>query len=145
MKHQPNDSLGYLVDNISRYLRIGLHRKFIINKQEVTAEQWKILVRLWITDGQTHRELSLNMDKDQTSTTRLIHGLEKRNLVVRTPDQNDRRIKRVYLTHKGRESEEKLTLLAQKMLKEAWKEVSMEEKETCKNVLRKLLLNLRIE
>ena len=145
IQHQPGDSLGYYADQVFRYLTLRLGRKFIGHGEDVTVEQWKVLVRLKSKDGQTQNQLSIILDKSESSTTRLIHGLEKRNLVVRTPDQIDARIKRIYLTHKGKEVETKLTILAKKNLEEAWHGISLADKNLTKSTLKKVLQNIKTE
>ena len=86
-----NNSLGYLVNHAARTLVNGLSKNFAEAGWDVTAEQWRVLVNLWDKDGRTQQELSQATGKKKTSITRLIHGMEKRNLVVRVPDQRDRR------------------------------------------------------
>ncbi len=144
-KHIPGDSLGYYADQVYRYLTLRLGRKFAEHGEDATVEQWKILVRIKIEDGQTQNQLSISLNKSESSTTRLIHGLEKRNLVVRIPDQIDGRTKRIYLTHKGREAETKLTKIATVNLDEAWNGISPAEKKLTKATLKKVLQNIKIE
>ena len=135
----PNSSIGYYADNVSKVMRARLNRQFQQAGHDVTTEQWKILVQLWMQDGQNQQELSEKTEKNKVSTTHLIDGLEKRNLVVRIPDQNDRRVKRIFLTAKGKELQVALTDIARENNEYALQGISPEDLEKCKSVLRQML------
>ena len=78
-----------------------LQRLFQQGGYDVTVDQWMILMVLWKCDGLHQQEIADAVNKDKASVTRLIHGLEKRNLVVRIAATDDRRRKRIHLTHRG--------------------------------------------
>ena len=69
---------------------------------DLTFEQFIILSVLEKEEGVNLRILAQKADRDRTSITRMLDGLEKRNLVVRIGDKNDNRQKLVYLTKNGR-------------------------------------------
>lgn len=60
------------------------------------------------TEGLTMRELATELMCDASNATGIVDRLEKRGLVERSPDPQDRRIKRVYLTAAGRRMRETL-------------------------------------
>ncbi len=76
------------------------------------------------------------------SVTRLIDGLEKRNLVVRTPDKVDRRQKFIYLTNKGKEFQQELLHIVEKTLDEAQQNIPAHDMAICKKVLCRVYENL---
>lgn len=51
----------------------------------------------------THGELAARLHCDKTNVTGLVDRLERRDLVRRRPDPNDRRATRVHLTDQGTE------------------------------------------
>jgi MarR family transcriptional regulator, organic hydroperoxide resistance regulator len=59
-------------------------------------------------DGLTMRELATELMCDASNATGIVDRLEKRGLVERSPDPEDRRIKRVCLTAAGRRMRETL-------------------------------------
>lgn len=69
---------------------------------DLTRAQWVLLKRLHDEDGQIQNDLALITDRNKTSLTRLIHTMERKNLVVRISDEQDKRINRIYLTEKGK-------------------------------------------
>ena len=68
--------------------------------------------------------------------------MEKHNLVVRVPDQNDRRVKLIYLTHQGKELQQLLTDGIMQSEQEALEGIDKQELEVCLKVLQQICTNL---
>ena len=136
------DSLGYIMGRAARSLGTRLNRNFIDAGYDVTCEQWSVLVNLWHRNGQSQQELAGVTCKDKTSMTRLIDGLEKRNIVVRTPDKIDRRQKHIYLTNKGKAFQQQLLKIVKKTLAEAQDKINAKDMVICKKVLGRVYDNL---
>ena len=136
------ESLGYIVGRTGRSMAHRLNQNFEKGGQNVTCEQWSILHNLWIQNGQNQKDLAALTCKDKTNITRLIHGLEKRKLVVRIPGKDDGRQKLIYLTKKGKDLQQGLLFLVQKTLNEAQDGIKAEDLKVCKEVLRKVAQNL---
>ncbi|MEO1451583.1 MAG: MarR family transcriptional regulator, partial [Bacteroidota bacterium] len=77
-----------------------------------------------------------------TSVTRAIDFLERKNMVVRVPDPNDRRHKMIYLTHEGKAMKEKMLPFASETHQEATEGISPEELSVCLSVLGRVYHNL---
>ncbi len=109
---------------------------------DVTCEQWAVLMNLWHKNGQSQKDLAGITCKDKTSITRLLDGLEKKNLVVRTPDKKDARQKLIYLTNQGKAFQQELLKLVKQTLAEAQKGIRPSDLKVCKGVLRQVARNL---
>ncbi len=142
MKYNIEGSLGSIVRRAERALINKLNQYFKKNGYDVTTEQYRVLISLWNKDGQNQQELAEATFKNKTSITRLINGLEKKNLVVRIPDRTDHRNKLIYLTKKGKELPKVLAGLAKKTLKQAQAGIPEDEIETCKKVLCRVIQNI---
>ena len=136
------DSLGYVIGRAGRAMANRLNQNFEQAGHHVTCEQWGVLMNLQQKDGQNQKELAGTTCKDKTSITRIIDGMEKRNLVVRIPDKKDGRQKLIYLTNNGKELQQKLLLLVKKTLKEAQSGIRASDMNICKKVLKKVRSNL---
>jgi DNA-binding MarR family transcriptional regulator len=136
------ESLGYIVGRAGRAMANRLNHNFEKAGYDVTCEQWAVLMNLWQKNGQSQKDLAGVTCKDKTSITRLIHGLEKRNLVVRVPDGSDGRQKLIYLANKGKAFQQELLQLVQKTLSLAQEGIRKQDLENCKKVLRQVALNL---
>ena len=137
------DSLGRIIHHSNRALSNRLQRNFCEAGYEVTVEQWRILISLDARDGQNQQELSESTGKDKTGITRIIDGLEKRNLVVRIPNRADGRQKLVYLTPKSKRMQKGLIAVVQKTLSEAQEGIPERHLEICKDVLVAVIENIR--
>jgi len=61
-----------------------------------------VLFHLNREDGLSHAELAERMHLQPATVTKMITRMEKRGLVTRQPDPDDKRISRVYMTEQGR-------------------------------------------
>lgn len=136
------DPLGKLINLSGRFLSNRLQQNFRSSGYDITSEQWRVLINLWIQDGQTQQELSEKTGKDKGNITRLITNLEKRNILVRIPNHADGRSKLIYLTKKGIECQKGLIPIVQKTLQEARENIPDGDLELCKSVLKKIIKNL---
>jgi len=136
-----DSSIAYLVGRTSRSIIKRLTKKFLDAGFDVSYEQWSILVHLYRKDGQTQQELSNIAVKDKAAITRLLNVLEKKNMVLRIPDRNDKRSKLVYLTHKAKNFKPELIGVVEELLEEAEQEIPPEEMVQCKTTLNKIFSN----
>lgn len=136
-----DSSIAYLVGRTFRSIIKRLTKKFTDTGFDVSYEQWSILVHLYRKDGQTQQELSNIAVKDKAAITRLLNVLEKKNMVLRIPDRNDKRSKLVYLTHKAKGFKSELIAVVEDLLEEAEQGISLEEMARCKATLNKIFSN----
>ena len=76
-----DSSIGYLVGRTSRAIVKRLTKKFQDFGYDISYEQWSILIHLYRKDGRTQQDLARTAVKDKAAITRLINGLEKKNIV----------------------------------------------------------------
>ena len=141
-KYDIDNSFGTIVHWAERALINRLSHNFMAAGHDVTVEQWRVLVNLWNREGQSQRELAEATHKDKTGITRILHGMEKRDLVVRVPDKEDQRNNLIYLTRKGKDVQRALVQWTRKTLDEALQGIPEESTEACKDVLRRVIHNL---
>lgn len=75
--------------------------------------------------------------------TRLIDNMERQHLVVRISDKKDRRTNLIHLTKDGKELEERARVIANRTLKEALHNITLEELSVSQEVLRKIFFNTK--
>lgn len=115
VKRNPDDNTE-LLRAISRcWLSMKQTGRSLLREHDydLTIEQLMVLFILEDKDGQNLRVLAELADRERTTMTRMIDGLERRNLVVRVPDKTDGRNKLVYLTRQGRSMTKKVEELRQ--------------------------------
>ena len=73
------------------------------NDVDITPEQFLLIDLLWNQGSMSQQKLADEMGKDKNSITKFIDGLEKKQLVERRQDRNDRRSNIIVLTPKAEE------------------------------------------
>lgn len=96
-----DESLGCLTNHSAYAARSYFTHQLELNGIDMTIEQFKVMVVLWKEKVSTQQAIADFVGKDKTSITRLIAGLEKRSLITRTTDKNDKRCNLVTLTPQG--------------------------------------------
>ncbi len=77
-------------------------------RRGVTADQFVLLALLAAQDGTTQQELVRRASSDANTVRAMLVLLESRGLVARGQHPTDGRARRVTLTHKGRQTYERL-------------------------------------
>ncbi|MCK9375947.1 MAG: MarR family transcriptional regulator [Syntrophobacterales bacterium] len=136
------DSLGFIIYRTALALKGALQRCFKEHGYEITAEQWAILRHLWEEDGLSQREIAEKAAKDKPNITRMLDALEKKHLIFRQPDPQDRRKYCIYLTKDGRQLYERLSPLAQSLRQKVTANLTGPEIDSLKATLHKIYQNL---
>jgi len=135
-------NLGMLIGQVHRLST----KKFVQNSHnsglDISMDQWIVLGPIWENEGISHKEISEYCLKDKTSVTRIIDTLEKKNLVVRVPDQLDHRVKRVVLSNKGKELFLQAIPIMELTRDELRNGITEQDIESLRSVLTKIYNNL---
>lgn len=140
MHFKLDDSIGFWINVVAGKMKNELNRS--ISKYNITAEQWAVLSRLWEEQGVTQKDLAERTGKDQPNTGRILDKLEKKGLVNRVPDTQDRRIVLVFLTDTGWELKEKLIPIATDVLIRAQRGIDGKDITYLKQILEKISRNI---
>ena len=137
--------IGMLMSQVDRLCT----KKFGQNAQkfgiDISQDQWMVLGPIWKNKGISQKDIAEYCGKDKTSVTKIIDTLEKKNLLVRVPDQLDQRIKRVVLSKKGKEMMENSMVVMEQTRNEVRKGISDQEIDLFKIVLSKIYNNLKTD
>ena len=93
------------------FYRQIIHRKIREHNIDITFEMLHILRNLAGREKVNQQELANLTYKDKSSLSYLMKNLEKRGLVKRIEDQNDKRSKFVLLTPKGEDLYKEIKLI----------------------------------
>jgi MarR family transcriptional regulator, organic hydroperoxide resistance regulator len=116
------ESVGYQIRATHRLLQRFLQSK--IEPHGITLGMWYFLRALWHEDGLTQRELSNRVGTMEPTTLSAIVIMEKKGLVRRVRNQDDRRKWHIHLTPKGRALKGKLLPLAREVVDTAVQNLS---------------------
>ena len=118
-------SVGYQIRCTHRALQRFLQLK--IEPHGVTLGMWYFLRALWHEDGLNQRELSRRVGTMEPTTLSAILIMEKKGLVRRVRNQDDRRKWHIHLTPKGRALKTRLLPLAREVVDTAVQNLSRSE------------------
>ncbi len=97
-----DEVINYLVYRSARILRYKFQKDMRAVGLDMTQEQYFILFKLWEKDGPYQAELADGFLGDSPNITRILDGMERKRMVERRPDPEDRRKCRVFLAEEGR-------------------------------------------
>ncbi len=141
--HSVVNPLPRLIAMIGKAMFKSLTARMHQAGHHLNMEHWIVLVHLWQEDGQNQAKLGEIAGRHKTAVTRAIDNLEELNLVLRVPDQQDKRNKRIYLTKAGKELEHELMPIAIDTQTEAFMGIPKKDLEGCQEVLQLILENLK--
>jgi DNA-binding MarR family transcriptional regulator len=108
---------------------------------DLSMEQIMVLKILEIEEGLHLTQLAEKCDRDRTTMTRMVNGLERRNLVVKVPSKTDSRQKTIYLTHLAREKLMELARFADEIQRIALKGIDPGQVRIVREVLDRVTKN----
>jgi DNA-binding MarR family transcriptional regulator len=138
----PEISIGYMISRTALYLKISALQFFKNNEYNVTPEQFGILYILSRENGLYQRQLSKMTLKDRPNITRIIDILEKRGLIYRELDPENRRIFKVFITEEGRQQVEDILPSLCEFRDKTIEGLSQEDLNDLKRILGKIRSNL---
>ena len=140
---QEDEVFSILTGKVSTAINRTFLRTFAQEGIDITTEQWSVMACLWKKDNVSQQTLCTLTFKDKPSMTRLIDNLEKRNMVVRMPDKTDRRNNLIQLTPAGRALQQKATAIVNSIAEKTLNNVSEDELDVSRVVLKKIMANLQ--
>ena len=137
---EPTEHVGYLIGDVSRMLRTVYDRR--VEPLGLTRSQWRVLARISRIEGCTQTALAGELEIEKPTLGKLIDRLEEKQWVERRPDQNDARIKRLFLTKRAGPLLNEMFVLADDVLDAAISGLNGEEAEHLNKALLKIKNNL---
>ncbi len=139
--YNPEDSMGYMMRSIMNLIGQSIEREFA--PTDLTNAQWLPLFKLYIGHASTAAELARECNLDAGSTTRLLDRLEAKGLCERKRSESDRRVVHIALTEAGLRTAEGIPAVLCQVQNTHLQGFSLEEFETLKGLLRRILDNAR--
>jgi DNA-binding MarR family transcriptional regulator len=135
----PRESIGFLAWKVSRIYANDLAARFAEAGVKVTVEQWRALLPAYKIEGLTQGRLCDMLSQEKTGVSRLVAALEKHSLLRRESGDDDRRVKYIYITDKGRELVDFTLSIVEESRSEIARHVDPNEFAVCKRVLWQLI------
>jgi len=136
------NALAYWIHRVYQAERNEMFRELRQHGEELTPEQWIVLVRLWEEDGRTQTDLGASTFRDRPTMSRILDGMEKRGLLERKADPDHARVWRVHLTTKGKALRKKLVPSARHLVERAQRGIPERDLVTTRETLIQMFANL---
>lgn len=133
---------GFLIHDVSRLRRTAYDQR--LKPFNITRAQWWVLANLSRRncDGISQIELARLLDVGKVTLGGLIDRLEESGFVIRVPDKQDRRSKRIMRSPEGKALCDRMEVFARGVSKEIMSGISDEEHRLFIDVLTKMKHNL---
>jgi MarR family transcriptional regulator for hemolysin len=122
-----------------------LYRRFFnrqVRELGLTAAQWEVLSYVYRRQGLTQTELADLLATGKSPLGKKLDSLEAKGMVERKSDENDRRVKRIYMTHKLNSLEDELREAVDSMVLLAAEGISNPDLDQIRAWLRVMISNL---
>ncbi len=97
------------------------------NNINLTPEQYLVMDILWDQGTLSQQAIADIIQKDKNSVTKFIDSLEKKGLVYRAVNKNDRRINNIIVSEEGLKLKDKTTEVAINMMSNVLKDIEEED------------------
>ena len=141
----PWEKHGGTVGHLVKLAYIAMRREMAasVRKAGVTTTQWQALGVLYHKPGLTHSELVDHMAIEPPSVTSLVNGMERKDWIKRERSETDARVKRLYLTQRGRRLIESLRKATEPVERRMVAALTDNERDSLKSLLRTLVDSLK--
>lgn len=112
-------------------------------KLDVTQGQPRLLHYLSENDGCIQKELCDRCDLEAATVTNILAAMEKAGTIKRESDPEDRRVQRVYLTAKGRQTDARVQEIFVAMEEDCFRGFTGQERERTLEYLDRIYANLK--
>ena len=134
------DSLGRRIYLTSQAIRNNIDR--LLKPFDLTREQLHLLNNLDRQKGRTQSEIGGLIEKSPANMTRILDRLEKKNLIVRRDNPEDRRSQLVHLTIEGAELNTEMSRLIKALSSRIEENIDKEDRAVVVKVLGRMEANL---
>lgn len=137
-----DNAIGFWIHRVYQASRNRMLRAFREMGEDVTPEQWAVLIRLWERDGRSQGELSEATFRDAPTMSRILDGMERRGVLERRAHPGDGRVRLVHLTASGRALQGKLVPVAEGIVRDMVEGIEEDALVTTRDTLRRMFANL---
>jgi DNA-binding MarR family transcriptional regulator len=135
-----SQSVGYLVRYAHRAFAKALAGE--LAPHDILGGQWSVLRVLWEQEGLSQVDLAERMRVEKASLTSLLDTMERRKLIVRSRNSEDRRKVNINLTAYGRSLKAQLLPYGVSINRRATRGMSAAEVDQLRGLLVRVIRNL---
>lgn len=131
-------NINILNCSLIKYFAKELNR----NDINLTPEQYLVMDILWDAEVLSQQAIADIIQKDKNSVTKFIDSLEKKGLVYRAVNKNDRRVNNIIVSEEGMKLKDKTTEVAVNMMGNVLKNIKEEDLIAFDKVMNQIKKNI---
>lgn len=143
MSDKIEDVIFYTLDHTYRIKQRAAQVYFDELNMDITPEQWVILKIADQYEGISQKDLAERAAKDTASVTRMLDILEKKGMIAREADSNDRRKFCIVPTKEGKNFIQDHLKYVKDFRKKALKDLTSDDIQQLKILLEKIQSNMK--
>ena len=113
-----------------------------IKKFDLNYSEFIYLIHLYEHDGINQDAIAKNIYVDKSAITRTVQSLEKKDLITRTQNPNDKRAKHVFLTDSAKSYKKELLTIFPSWKSKLLEHVDIKDFENAGNILELIVKNI---
>ena len=137
-----NKQVGVYLNQGHCLFKQFIYRSFLASGYDLTPEQFLVMDTLWDEGVLNQQQIADFIQKDKNSVTKLLDGLEKRGLIVRTSTGSDRRSKSIVVTKLAEGMKDKVVEIALQSVDRICNGISHKELTVFISVLTRMIKNM---
>lgn len=133
-------NLIYTMSITSTAIKDGLKKEFLKNGYDITIDNFAILSRLWEQDNLTQQQLCDLTCKNKSNLTRILDTMEKKDMIIRKPNPEDRRSFIIALTDYSSSLKCRIVEISQEYSSKIFSTIAQSDIESLNGILAKFNL-----
>lgn len=138
-----DENIIYQIGETSRLVHKRITAIFSERGFDVTVEQFGVLALLWYKEGVKQQDIADGLKRNKTTITRIVENMINRNLIVKVPDQLDKRNKLIYLTQKGKALQKEMVESSGLVYYQTISNITSKDIDKCLVILKQMMKNLK--
>ncbi|MBE9511445.1 MAG: MarR family transcriptional regulator [Bacteroidetes bacterium] len=138
-----DENIIYQIGETSKLVHKRVTAIFLERGFDVTVEQFSVLALLWYKEGVKQQDIADGLKRNKTTITRIVENMINRNLIVKVPDQLDKRNKLIYLTQKGKALQKEMVEASGLVYYQTLNNITPKDIEKCLVILKQMIKNLQ--
>ena len=136
------NSLGPWIGRTMKLIDCKIEEVLSENDIDLSKMQFIILKNIEEREGISQNELALFSKRDKSSLTRMINTLINKEYITKCSSKEDKRKNNIHITKKGKDILKKATPHFHNMAMAIEKNLTQEEIEFAKNIMKKIQINI---
>ncbi len=138
-----DENIIFQIGETSRLFHKRVTAIFAERGFNVTVEQFGVLALLWYKEGVKQQDIADGLKRNKTTITRIVEKMINSNLIVKVPDQLDKRNKLIFLTQKGKSLQREMVEASGLIYYQTLNNISSKDIEKCLVILKQMMKNLQ--